>query len=190
MAANAGARVPQLDSPSDADRSGSDDIPTDDGAVLRRERAVLNARRQLLQGIRGSAPTEPPGDLDEAALARRLAYDMVHQLARSELVILQGVEVLEEYTAEQRTANKLKVAELAQRDRELAILAKNTERTEVEAGRRWAIVEWLAKGFGSAASGIARDPRISAALASAVTAIVSGLVAAWGYGHMIPTEGP
>ena len=177
----------KLDQPSDADRS--DDLT--EGEVVRRERRVLDDRARVLHGAR-QIPTAPPAGLSEQELSRRLLYDLINSQARTESMLQTACDLFEPHTQELIRANQLRRAELAQKERALALEAKAAERTEAADVRRFGIVERAFGGIGVIFGVMFKDSRVNAAVAAAITTLVTSLLAQWGLGSFdtLPPGGP
>lgn len=144
--------------------------------ALQREAARLLNRAKMLREIQDAQPTDPPPNLTDEELARRLAYDMVTALTRSSVVIDSALPILIEHTEELRRQNELVANDQRIRIRELA---RDEQQQSVEREKKawlWGAVSRCFEGVAGWVGSVFADQRIVWTLSGGIATILAALL--------------
>lgn len=156
--------------------------PPIDSAQISREQLKLVARIEAIRKVQALGPMEAPAGMSDADLARRLMYDTLACLTRSELVLQQSSEALLAYTEELKRANDLAAEAAEHRRREYSLEDKRE-------ARRWNL---LVSGEKAAMSALT-NPKITATIIGGLLSLIVALLTAWGIlpaDTVVPKDAP
>lgn len=143
-----------------------DDDPTDPVQIdhLRRDLAALLAQVEAIRRVQALAVTRPPDDLSEKELSRRLVYDLLAQVGRSDFTLQVSLEIVAQHTEALRQNTEARLRAIESHRSQLAELEQTRTLERERESRRWvaltSVGSWIAK--------VAYDPRVIFAVGTVI----------------------